>query len=147
MWLKKEDTLGLVIVLGIIILVGAFFLFAPKAPEVSYKPVEATGSDLVVLAPAKDQTDFVRVSATIIKPGFIVIHKAIGEAPGPVVSSSSYLTAGTYIDYEVQTTLSGEDNYFALLFADDGDGVYEAGVDLPVMSNGVVIKRAFALPL
>ncbi len=147
MLLKKEDWLGIGVVVFIILLVGAFFAFAPQAPEITYKPVEVTGSDLVVIAPAKDQKDFVKVSATLVKPGFVVIHQAIGEAPGPIISSSPYLKAGTYIDYQIPTTLSAENDYFALLFADDGDGVYEAGVDLPVMSNGAVIKRGFSLPL
>ncbi|MDQ5952101.1 MAG: hypothetical protein QG626_228, partial [Patescibacteria group bacterium] len=79
--------------------------------------------------------------------GFVTVHLAIVEPPGPLIGKSPLLSIGTHLDLLVTTTepISPPGEYFVLLFADDGDGVYESGVDLPVMSDGKVIKEKISL--
>ena len=153
--MQKGDWIGVVIVGAILAGIGLFFAFAPKAPEVAYAPVEVTGSSVAVTTPsATDSSEGVagggtevRLSAEIKRPGFVTIHQAIGEAPGPVVGQSALLSPGNHADLIIKTTepMLSQGGYFALLFVDDGDGVSESGVDLPVMSNGQVIKVKLSL--
>ena len=133
------------IVGGILASVGLFFQFAPKAPVVVYAPVEVTGSSLTLGENAPGQV--VNVSAEVKRPGFVTVHQAIGEAPGPIIGTSELLEVGGHAALVIHTDepLQPPAEYFVLLFVDDGDGVYEPGVDLPVMSNGQVIKQKLSL--
>jgi hypothetical protein len=148
MMLKKGDIAGVVILAAMILGVGLFFALAPKAPEVVYAPVELTGSDLTVLTLSRENQKEVKVKATLMKPGFVTIHESVGPAPGPVLGHSGLLEPGVYEDMVIALpeALETDMNYFALLFVDDGDGIYEPGVDLPVKSNGETVKRLFTTP-
>jgi hypothetical protein len=141
----KSDWIGVVTV-GVILLGLAGLLFlAPEAPTSIYAPVEVTGSSVASGAQAGEQS--IRVSAEVKQNGFVTVHRAVGEAPGPIIGASALLVPGTYasLTLEVSEALSPLENYFILLFLDDGDGIYEPGVDLPVMSNGQVIKEKLSL--
>ncbi len=148
MYIKKEDLSGLLILLAIILIVAAFFIFAPNVPEVSYKPVEETGSALVVAPPSLGNFGEVHVDAVIKAAGFVTFHEAIGQAPGPVVGSSVYLVPGEYKDLviKLEKPLEANNQYFALMFKDNGNKSYDPGVDLPIMSGGNVIKIHFITP-
>ena len=143
--MQKGDVFGLVIVITLLVGIGIFFAYAPKASPDVYAPVEITGSAVTSVAQTDDNA--VQVSAEVKREGFVTVHQAIGEAPGPVIGHSPLLTVGTHTDLVIETTegLLSLNDYFVLLFVDDGNGVYEAGVDLPVMSNGVVIKERLSL--
>lgn len=143
--MQKGDYIGLVIVVTILIGIGLFFAYAPKAPVIVYAPVEVTGSSVVIGAETNERS--VQVSAEIKQPGFVTVHEAIGEAPGPVIGQSPLLTVGSHSNLIVDTTVGLQPtyDYFVLLFVDDGDGVYESGIDLPVMSDGQVIKQKVTL--
>lgn len=144
--MQKGDISGLVIVVLVILGIAGFLVFAPKAEPVVYGPVEVTGSSLVVAEPALGARE-VLVSVEVIKSGFVTVHQAIGDAPGPIVGASALLAVGSQTDVAVVMTeplFAGQD-YFVLMFADDGDGVYESRIDLPVMSDGVVIKHKLSL--
>ncbi|MFA5946262.1 MAG: hypothetical protein WC802_05150 [Patescibacteria group bacterium] len=148
--LKKEDWGGLIILAVIIVVVAVFFFFAPSAGPVAYGPVEATGSALAVDSITdKEKLSEVHVNASLKVPGFIVFHEAIGQAPGPIVGQSEYLQAGDYHDLVIHlaTPLQANDQFFGLIFKDDGNQAYDPGIDLPVMSNGISIKAHFITPL
>jgi hypothetical protein len=145
MWIKKEDRMGFVTISVILLLIGAFFLFAPKAKEVVYAPIEITGSQLSVVAPEKGKTlEGITVNAILKQPGFITVHRSIGGAPGEIVASTPLLQPGEYSAYEIPGVFTVEDDFIIMMFVDDGDGVYKARIDLPVMSNGVVLKAPFS---
>lgn len=148
MFIKKEDVTGLVILVVMMLVVAAFFVFAPNTPEISYRPVEATGSSLSVVDPDADHLSEIQIDAVIKTPGFITFHQAIGQAPGEVVGKSDYLEPGEYKNLIIKLAqpLEIDNQYFALMFKDDGDKVYRAGVDLPVMNDGAVIKVHFITP-
>ncbi|HRH32064.1 MAG TPA: hypothetical protein PLK06_01940 [bacterium] len=144
--LQKGDWLGVAIVIVLLVGIGAFIAFAPKTEVRVYAPVEVTGSAVVLGEVVVDATS-VPVTAEVKQAGFVTVHRAIGEAPGPLIGQSPLLSVGTHADLLVPTTepISPPGEYFVLLFADDGDGVYESGVDLPVMSDGKVIKEKISL--
>ena len=143
--MQKGDLAGLVIVVAMLVGIALFFVLAKQAPKVIYAPTEIAGSEVTVgeLASANS----VKITAEIKQAGFVAIHQAIGEAPGPIVGQSELLAAGSYVDFVIEATESLEPpaEHFILLFVDDGDGVFESGIDLPVMSDGQVIKRKLNL--
>lgn len=145
---KKNDIFGFICIVLALAGVGALFLFAPDAKEIEYMPVELTGSSLTVAEPEDhDHLNGLMVTAHLVKPGYINVHQNIGGAPGPVVYSSQYLEAGDYTDYALPVTLEADQLYVVLMFTDDGDHVYEAGVDLPVMSNGAIVRQTLSTPM
>ncbi|MFA5946509.1 MAG: hypothetical protein WC813_00605 [Patescibacteria group bacterium] len=148
MFIKKEDATGLVILFVMMVIIATFFVLAPNAPEISYRPVEETGSALIVVDPTLDNLGEIHVSATVKTPGFITFHEAIGQAPGGVVGVSEYLQPGEYKDLVITPLrpLERDNQYFALMFKDGGNHKYDLGVDLPIMSNGAVIKVHFITP-
>ena len=83
--MKKDDIFGGVILLIVILGIGMFLYLAKSAPELSYGPVEIAGSAIAATAPGDGEVDIV---VTLIKPGFITIHRTIGSAPGPIIGSS-----------------------------------------------------------
>lgn len=71
-------------------------------------------------------------SATLSAPGFVVVHEDTDNAPGVVSGNSSLLTAGTHTNVSViATTLPGR-YYWAMLHADNGDGIFNASTDQPL---------------
>lgn len=151
--MQTGDWIGVLIVVMILAGIGLFLSLAPEVPKVVYGPVEVTGSSIVVEATTPSGSPLagggreVRVAAELKRAGFVTLHQAIGEAPGPIVGQSLLLAPGSYPELVVSTTepLSPTGEYFVMLFVDDGDGVYESGIDLPVMSDGKVIKQKFSL--
>ncbi|MBI2068534.1 MAG: hypothetical protein HYT67_00270 [Candidatus Yanofskybacteria bacterium] len=79
------------------------------------------------------------VSVAIVrlgKPGFVVIHEDVNEAPGRILGVSDLIAPGETKDSLPITlsrsTLDGETIY-AMLHFDDGDGVFDAAKDNPVI--------------
>lgn len=137
--MKKQDIFGLVCIVAMLGGLAALFAFAPQTPEVAFQPVEVPGSSLTfVSADAKSVT----VDATLGKAGFVTLHELIGGAPGPILAVSEYLEAGTHAGYtfSVRGGLQPDTDYMLLMTVDGGNKVYDAGVDLPVMVNGEVIR-------
>lgn len=137
--------MGVIIVAVLLIGIGLFLALAPEATKVVYAPVEITGSAIThVTGIAPESVD---VTVDIKQPGFIGVHQAIGDAPGPIIGQSALLAIGSNLYVTIRTIepIQPTGEYFALMFVDDGDGVFEAGIDLPVMSNGQVVKLKFSL--
>jgi hypothetical protein len=143
--MQKGDVFGVVIVVALLVGVGAFFAYAPKATRDVYAPVEVTGSAVTLGTQVDDRS--VVVSAELKQAGFVTVHQAFGDAPGPVVGHSPLLAVGSHPEISIETTepLRPGAGYFVLMFVDDGDSVYEAGTDLPVMSDGQVVKQKLEL--
>lgn len=138
--LQKGDVIGLGMVLAVIGFIALFFLFAPKAPEVVYAPKEVAGARLEVMTSTLAASTF-----TVVAPeaAFVTVHEAVGEAPGPVLGVSEILAPSPeprVIQLDLGETSWPPTKLIALLFSDDGDGVFEAGIDLPIATNGVVVR-------
>ncbi|MFH1632132.1 MAG: hypothetical protein ABIA47_03925 [bacterium] len=139
----KKDILTIISILVVILALGAYFVFAPKAPELDYRPVDVGGGSITV----EDQYDMDRVvlDATLAAPGFITIHESMSGAPATIIGTSQYLDIGTYDDLTIMLVdemLPGY-SYITLLHADDGDGIFVIDDDLPVEVDGEVVRPDF----
>lgn len=139
--MKKGDAIFLAIMVLLVAGLGALFAFAPKSPV--YAPVELTGSTMTATSTADYRVD---AWVTLKQPGFVTIHESIGGAPGPVAATSMYLeTTSVVSSIAVDPPLNVGAPYVALLHVDNGDGVFVMEEDLPVMSDGRVVRSDFAV--
>jgi hypothetical protein len=140
--MKKDDIMGGVMLIIVVAIAGAFFLFAPEAPEISYGPVDLPGSAMAATALGNGE---VEVVATLVKPGYVTIHQSIGGAPGPMIGLSGYLNAGE----DIATTIVLSEllqpglPFVALLHVDNGDAEFVTTDDMPVTSGGVSVRSDF----
>ena len=146
-YMKRSDVFGL---LALVVCLGAILFFVLAAPEREpqiYAPVEVAGSALVLQPSQEAGASHVAVDSTLAKSGFVTVHRAFGDAPADVLGVSEFLTPGNYSDLLIplSTPTEAGSSYFVLMFLDDGDGVYEPRVDLPVMTDGKVIKEKLIL--
>lgn len=143
--MKKDDIFGGVILLIVIVMIGLFLYFAKSAPELSYGPVEIPGSALSVTTPAEYET---KILATLVKPGFVTLHRSIGGAPGPIVGVSNFLNSGENIDVNIKLTaeMTKDEQFVLLLHVDNGDETFVVADDMPVTSNGESVRANFVSP-
>lgn len=139
----KKDFITLAVVIIFVVLLGLFFALSPRAPELSYLPVEVEGGSITVTD--QEQLEYVRLSAELSEPGFITIHQSMSDAPAAVIGTSRYLEAGVHDDLVI--TLSEEMlpgyKYITLLHVDNGDGYFVMEEDLPTAVNGEVVRPDF----
>lgn len=143
--MQKQEGIWLGVAIACVVALAAFFVFAPKSSPTSYAPQDIGGSLLYISSGST--LDALHFDATLAKPGFITIHQAVGPAPGPIAGVSSLIEAGTYEDFAVPvSSLTPSGGYVALLFVDNGDGVFVSGEDMPVSSEGRVVRVDFKAP-
>lgn len=145
--MKKGDIQGFVILGGLALFFVALFLLAPKASQqpLTYVPVDREGTTLVVDDASADLAH-VDATVTVTKPSFVTIHTDMGGAPGAPLGSSALIQPGENQVVSAAATLEPEVRYYVLIMEDDGDGVYEAGIDVPVRSGGQTVKGEFVTP-
>ncbi len=80
------------------------------------------------------------------KGGFVIIHKDAGGKPGDIIGVSRWFAAGNYANEEIGTTenLQADSTYYAMLHADDGDGVFDPKRDGAVMSGNDAMMAVFS---
>ena len=144
--MKKDDIVGGVILLVVILGMGLFFYFAQQAPQSSYGPVELAGSALRATPTSSLE---VTVSGMLVEPGFITIHQAMGTAPGDIVGVSGLLPVGTLADTVIHLTkpMVYAGPYVALLHVDNDDGVFVVKDDMPVTNGGATVRADFNAPV
>lgn len=139
--MTKSDAIFLGVIILAVLGFGALFAFAPQTPV--YAPVELTGSTMTATSTADYRVD---AWVTLKQPGFVTIHESIGGAPGPVVATSMYLeTTSVVSSIAVDPALNVGAPYVALLHVDNGDGEFVMEEDMPVMSDGVVVRSDFTV--
>lgn len=140
--MKSNDIIGGVLLLGAIVGIGAFFLFAQKAPELAYGPVEIPGSTITATALGDGE---VEVIATLIQPGFVTVHQSLGGAPGPIIGTSGYIDSGTDVAMTIllSESMSTGTTYIALLHVDNNDKQFVVADDMPVTNGGASVRADF----
>ncbi len=140
--MKRDDIIGGIVLLGVIVGIGAFFLFAQKAPELAYGPVEIPGSMLAATAVGDGE---VEVIATMIQPGFVTVHQSLGGAPGPIIGTSGYIESGTDVPMTLGLSelMDAGTTYIALLHVDNGDKQFVITDDMPVTNGGASVRADF----
>lgn len=143
--MKRDDYIGGALLLTAILGLGAFFLFANNAPQLTYGPVEIAGSAIAATASGDGE---VEVTATLIEPGFVTVHQSIGGAPGPIIGSSAYIEAGSDVEMTVLLSelMEAGTTYIALLHVDDGDERLNTAEDMPVTNGGASVRADFIGP-
>lgn len=137
--MKKGDIFGLVSLVVMLGGVAALFAFAPQRSEIAFRPIEVTESALVLI---DAQESGVLIDVVMGVKGFVTLHETLGAAPSTILAVSDVLDEGIYSAFTLPVSqgLTPGMGYVMLMVADDGDGVYEPGVDRPVMVNGEVIR-------
>lgn len=82
-------------------------------------------------------TDDVSINAiNMEKAGFVIIHRDAGGKPGAIVGVSRWFPAGQYSDEEIGTTETLMDgvSYYAVLYVDDGNGIFDPKEDKPAQN-------------
>lgn len=143
--MKKDDVIGGVTLLIVILAVGAFFLFAKQAPELAYGPVEVAGTSLVFDSAVSDTA--VTFTPTVVQAGYITVHESIGGAPGPIVGTSQLLLSGSMAaTVDLVKPMTPSMPYVALMHVDNGDGAFVVKDDMPVTNGGTSVRADFTSP-
>jgi hypothetical protein len=139
----KNDIVLLFVFLLLILGLGSFFVFAPKASEITYKPVDVGGGSIIV--ENQEQYDSVILDAELAAPGWITIHESLSGAPAAVIGTSKYLEVGLHQNLSILLTESMFPGYkyITLLHVDNGDGVFIGEEDYPVKVNEEVVRPDF----
>ena len=134
----KTQTI-LIIILIVAAGVGMAFLFLIKTEKFNPAGDSAgliVGKNAIYVA---EQVPSQIVSVTVVrleKPGFVVIHEDANAVPGKILGASNLLMAGETKDSPQialsRPTVDGETIY-AMLHFDDGNGVFDAAKDRPVL--------------
>lgn len=145
--MSRRDVATTMTVIAVLGVLGVLVFLAPEASEervAVYAPVDIPGTVMTASAPALYRVD---AWTTLHQPGFVTIHKSMGGAPGELIGQSPYLDTTTVISsIALNPLLTPGGDYIALLFVDDGDGVFELGVDLPVTNDGQPVRADFTAP-
>ncbi len=141
--MMNRDTLLFGGMLIALVAIGSHFLFSKPAPGVRYRPVDVGGGAIQVQN--QPFAHIVGLDAEIAATGFISIHPSLSGAPQAPIGASDLLEPGNYSDIiiEIDGEMLPGARYIALLTVDDGNGIFEAGVDLPVKTNEEVVRMDF----
>ncbi len=83
---------------------------------------------------------------TLHQPGFIAIHLVSAGKPGQIVAHSNLLPVGTRADLVINYPTKAGVSYIAMLHSDNGDGKFDATMDLPILdANGQLVMMMFSV--
>lgn len=140
----KKDYLLLLGVFAVIVVLGAYVLFAQPASDLEYRPIDVGGGSITV-ENQPDDLAIVTLDAELAAPGWITIHESLASAPAAIIGTSVYMEAGVYDDFVIQLAepMNPGFRYITLLHADNGDKEFVVLDDLPVEVNGTVVRPDF----
>lgn len=148
------------IIILLVVIVGLAIFLALKTDKLKHDsdivPAEETGgasgnfaklSENAIVVLEQRLTDEVSVNAiNMEKPGFVIIYRDADGKPGAIIGVSKWFPAGQYADESIGLTESMIDgvNYYAGLFADDGNGIFDPEEDRPVENFAGEIMATFS---
>ena len=138
-----KDTIGFIILIIVLFALGAFFLLAPKTPQVAYVPIDVEYGTIHV--EDQDDIDVVTLDVELSEAGWITIHESMSNAPAAIVGTSNYLEAGVHEDLQISIADQMKPGflYITLMHVDNGDKVYVTNDDLPARVDGEVVRPSF----
>jgi plastocyanin len=101
------------------------------SPAIAVQPMLKVGSEVLI------------DSFTLTAPGYIAIHEDVNSLPGNVIATSSLLTPGMHTNAVMNFKPKANTYYWAVLHEDNGDGMFNATMDVAVkdMSGNIVMAR------
>jgi hypothetical protein len=106
-------------------------------------------NDLIEVFDQEDDGTVTISRVTLVKPGFVIIHKANAQGrPATVIGHSDLLKGeNTNVNIELNEPVSAGDLLFAILHVDDGDGVYNFPQSDPPLrdKNGFPMMTMFRI--
>lgn len=149
----------------VVLIVIALFAVNSALKQDAKEPKTAPEEVLTPSVSAPDQAGGMEVfitEAVLPDGGFVVIHNIDKDVPGDVVDISGSITggvigevtgvsefipAGSAVNFLValdEEAVEG-DTLFAMLYTDNGDGVWDAQLDIPLTVDGDVVVLAFRI--
>ncbi|HEC30825.1 MAG TPA: hypothetical protein ENI66_02320 [Candidatus Yonathbacteria bacterium] len=134
----------------VVLIVVALFVINGVLKKNTEEPIvieEVTTPSIVAPDQAGGPEVFID-SVILANTGFVVIHKEVDGVASTTVGVSKFLPTGTTSNFLVQ--LSEEavegDTFYAMLHIDDGDGVYDGELDVPLkLEDGGTIGDTFQI--
>lgn len=81
---------------------------------------------------------------SIAKKGYVVVHEEDNGKAGKIIGSSELLNAGETRQVVIKMKVHPGLSHAAMLHADNGDGVFDAKLDLPIKDeNGDSVMKSF----
>jgi hypothetical protein len=125
----------------VVIIVGTMLFFLADN-EGSETPQDSAGlvigANVIYVAEQAPSRTLSVALVRLEKPGFVVVHEDAAGASGGILGASGVLTAGESNNLEPiplsRLTRDGETLY-VMLHLDDGDGVFDAVKDKPVIDT------------
>ena len=141
---------GLLVVLGL-----GYYLIkgrtpAPTTTEVATEETATVpGEKNLVLVSDYTAGKTATVARVVLeKPGYVMIHEDASGKPGAIIGTSAFLPAGESSDVVVNLKRASNDGevLYAMLHMDDGDGKFNATVDVPLTdSSGNVVVMNYTV--
>lgn len=82
------------------------------------------------------------------QPGFLVIRESETDQPGRVLGTSGLLESGRHenMSLPLSRTARNKEMFFASLYGDDGDGIFDITADVPLLrEDGSLVTISFRL--
>jgi hypothetical protein len=149
--MKNKSTIIFIIV--IILVVAAFFVFNSFLK----KSIDSTSENTEIAKPAvlgivvpqqAGGTNVFIESVSLNNAGYVVIHRDNGGKPGKVIGVSKLLQPGTMENFlmDIDEEVVEGDSLFAMVHSDDGDGVFDAVLDVPTVDmEGNILLVGFSI--
>lgn len=104
---------------------------------------QGTNQDTIVMSTQFAGENIVIDQAYLSKPGFVVIYRSGGGQKGEIAGRSGLLRPGAVADVVISAIPQANATYIAVLYADNGDGSFNASSDTPVIFNGSEVSTTF----
>ncbi len=131
---------------AVVLIIFGIYFTQPEAPSQTPTVEESTaeqtrgttfqgmlgrGGDAIYVEDQMVGTLMVQVGFVVLSvPGFVVIYDDAAGVPGSVIGSSELLQdGGEHLVVNVDDSLVDEQVYYAMLYHDDGDGVFDVERD------------------
>jgi len=140
-----------VIVIIVLIIIGIMVFGGKKTPEPALTaPTDTTTPDTsaqanrIIMSDQYPGNVVYLSSVQLANPGWVVIQADKAGQPGAIIGSS-YMNAGIAPGkVTVSTPIVDGGTYYAVLYSDNGDKIFNAATDLPLRdANGSIILKVF----
>lgn len=86
-------------------------------------------------------------SIVLREGGYVAIHQDANGAPGNIIGTTEFLPEGEHenIDISLDREVGAGETLYAMIHTDDGDQVFNADQDDPLMDNGAPVMVSFMI--